>query len=122
MTLRLEKNNLANEHQNIADFGARRVLGINGSLTSYINTGNAYGDLCDINPDKTSPKQDKPKHSCSYLWRTLGSCLALTTGAAVLVCRAKKVKIKPLLEKNTKKISNFFKSNFAKVKKFFTKK
>ena len=32
------------ETRNIADFGAQRVLGINGSLTSYINTGNAFGD------------------------------------------------------------------------------
>ena len=53
------KNNYV--HENIADIGGHKILGMSGSLTGYIRTGNPY-DAEDKRRDADTARQDSDMH------------------------------------------------------------
>ena len=122
MSINLD-NNFSQEYQNLADFGARRVLGINGSLTSYINTGNAYG-VDSFTPIQNAKKDDKntKKKPRSCILPALLSCGFLIASLTTMILRGKKIKPKEVLSDFGKKISSGFNNCIDKIKNIFVKK
>lgn len=84
-------------NESIADFGARRTLGMNGSLVGYIQTGNAY-DKRYYKPDgfySQNKKQVKKDTNLTKAITYLGIALA-SLGAILGIVKAKKAGINVL--------------------------
>ena len=72
-------SNMNNE--SIADYGARRTLGISGSLTGYINTGNSY-DSRFYNKASGRDSFISRKKSKNKLMRIIAPSIALAASIA----------------------------------------
>lgn len=96
-------------HQKTADLGGQRILGMGGSLTRYIETGNQY-DTAEFKSKKAS--EDK-KENKGFLKKALaiGGTVALALGGIFIAAKCKKVKVKDLLTNNfiVKGIKGLFK-------------
>ena len=103
----------------IADFGAKRTLGVGGSVRGYIETGNAY-DKHYYNKD-TKPDAFEKTDKKAKAGKIAGAIAALAAaGAAVFVAIKHPEKAKELLGNATdaaKKLPDILKGAFKKAGK-----
>ena len=102
------KNNYV--HENIADIGGHKILGMSGSLTGYIRTGNPY-DAQYYRKDEyiNSNAQNKNKNNNSFL-KTILQAATIAGGAVAGYKLFKSGKLSDI-----KKYFEKFKSGFKKL-------
>ena len=89
----------------IADIGGQKLLGMSGSLTNYINTGNA-GPVDEFMPaDKNNPSVSK-KSKKMDIFGAIGALIATGVAAYALIKTG-----------NISKVKEFFASGFDKISK-----
>ncbi len=112
----------------IADIGGQRVLGMSGSLSNYINTGNAHiGPNDSFVPQKNDAKKPKKANIFEKISVTgapvIGYVIAAGVTGALLFASIKNGSFKKFFSELGTNISkaynNFKKTNMPKIKKFF---
>ena len=106
-------------NESVADFGAKRVLGMSGSLTNYINTGNAgTGKAADKDTFEKQQMAKKNKTDKAITAVTVLTLAAAATAGIVAGVKSGKINLSEL----PAKLKSGFTDAVAKVKSAFTKK
>ena len=112
----------------IADIGGQRVLGMSGSLSNYINTGNAHiGPNDSFVPQKNDTKKPKKANIFEKISATgapvIGYVIAAGVTGALLFTSIKNGSFRKFFSKIGADISEaynkFNTNNMPKIKKFF---
>lgn len=104
-------------YEPLADYGCKRVLGMGGSITGYINTGNPYHPKYYQRVQKNdefmaqTKKETKKQNKLSVL--ALVGSLALIGGIFALGKKGTKGKVSETLKTGFSKIKNLFSKNVA---------
>lgn len=104
-------------YEPLADYGCKRVLGMGGSITGYINTGNPYHPKYYQRVQKNdefmaqTKKETKKQNKLSVL--ALVGSLALIGGIFALGKKGGKGKVSETLKTGFSKIKNLFSKNAA---------
>lgn len=109
--------------ESIADYGAQRTLGINGSITGYINTGNQYDTKYYKNSfrgdcfTKKTPEKKKTNVNKILL---IASSIGIAGLSLFALIKSGKINFE-CIKTVPQKISQFAKDGFSKVKSIFKK-
>lgn len=132
--LNLEGNHNINFNNSISDFGARQVLGIGGSINSFIHTGNPYGNYqlpSDSYDSSKTPKEkihsfaDIVAYSMAFgvaLFALIKSRKNISASLKNISSKLKNKIKKPDLTQVSNSIKNNFKNLSNSIKNFKFKK
>ena len=103
--------------ESIADYGAKRVLGMGGSLTGYIQTGNAYDKrYYHKRPCNDTFQKKNSKKRFGKILTAIAAGAAIIGGAFLFLKSKGKIKL-PQISALNGKISALFKNNIQKTGK-----